>query len=105
MTAIEFMRKQLRKCEINLEREEQRGASEEVLQAIRDKIRFYGEAVEALGAVRCKDCRMAAMLRKPKGEVIADCMLRKFHTDDEDFIEVRGDDFCSYGVRREEDAV
>ena len=53
--------------------------------------------------VRCKDCRMAAMLRKPKGEVIADCMLRKFHTDDEDFIEVRGDDFCSYGVRREDD--
>ena len=61
-------------------------------------------AVDAVQVVRCKDCRMAAMLRKMKGEVIADCMLRKFHTDDEDFIEVCGDDFCSNGVRREDDA-
>lgn len=60
-------------------------------------------AVDAVEVVRCKDCRMSAMLRKQKDEVIADCMLRRFHTDDEAFIEVCGDDFCSYGVRREDD--
>lgn len=78
---------------------------DQAMQQLKDHgIPFGGVAPDVVEVVRCKDCRMAAMLRKPKGEVIADCMLRKFHTDDEDFIEVRGDDFCSYGVRREDDA-
>ena len=99
MTAIEYMQKQLRKCEINLEREEQRGASEEVLQAIRDKIRFYGEAVGAADVTRCKDCvHYKTQNKSPKWNHTAMYCMRAVT------LKMNPDDFCSRGERRKDGA-
>lgn len=48
MTALEYMQRQLKKNQRNLEHEIARGASEEVLENIRRKIGYYEAAVEAL---------------------------------------------------------
>lgn len=58
-------------------------------------------AVDAVEVVRCKDCKYAMLLRKPEGKLIADCLIRKMNSEDEQFCMVSGDDFCSYGERRE----
>ena len=51
MTALEYMEKQVKKCERNLCREFDRGATLEVLNNIRAKIGYYEAAVEALKKV------------------------------------------------------
>jgi hypothetical protein len=48
MTSVEYMKKQIKKHSINLEREAKRNAPEEVLRNIALKINYYEEAVEAL---------------------------------------------------------
>lgn len=48
MTALEYMEKQLRKHQLNYERESARGVSEKMLDDIRAKIGYYEAAVEAL---------------------------------------------------------
>lgn len=48
MTSLEYMERQLNKNRMNLVRETDRGAPEEVLCNIREKIKHYGAAVEAL---------------------------------------------------------
>ena len=60
-------------------------------------------AVDAVAVVRCKDCKYAMLLRKPEGKLIADCWIRKMNSEDEQFCMVSGDDFCSWGERREEE--
>ena len=62
-------------------------------------------AVDAVEVVRCRDCKYAILLRKPEGKLIADCWIRKMNSEDEQFCMVSGDDFCSWGERREENAV
>lgn len=48
MTALEYMEKQLNKHKANYVRESNRGVEERVLDAIRLKISYYEQAVEAL---------------------------------------------------------
>lgn len=48
MTALEYMERQVHKHYMNLEREFERGAPEEVLNNIRLKIGYYEMAVAAL---------------------------------------------------------
>lgn len=48
MTALEFMEKQVRKCQINFEKESGRGAPAEVIGNLLRKIGYYQDAVEAL---------------------------------------------------------
>lgn len=48
MTALEYMEKQVQKHRINYNREVLRGAPEEVLQNIQEKLGHYEEAVAAL---------------------------------------------------------
>jgi len=62
-------------------------------------------AVDAVAVVRCKDCKYAMVLRKPEGKLIADCWIRKMNSEDEQFCMVSGDDFCSWGERREDNAI
>lgn len=61
--------------------------------------------VDAVKVVRCGDCKYAMLLRKPEGKLIADCRIRKMNSEDEQFCMVSGDDFCSFGERREENEV
>ena len=63
---------------------------------------MFISAVDAVEVVRCKDCKYAMLLRKPEGKLIADCWIRKMNSEDEQFCMVSGDDFCSYGERRED---
>ena len=55
MTAIEYMIKQLQKHRLNYERELARGASEEILQNIKNKIDYYEAAVNALKQINVKE--------------------------------------------------
>jgi hypothetical protein len=48
MTSLEYMERQLNKHRMNLVRETDRGAPEEMLCNIREKISHYEDAVEAL---------------------------------------------------------
>lgn len=48
MTTLEYMTKQLQKHRANYERESKRGAKDEMLQNISEKIRHYAVAVDAL---------------------------------------------------------
>lgn len=48
MTALEYMERQVQKHYMNLEREFERGAPQEVLNNIRLKISYYETAVMAL---------------------------------------------------------
>ena len=48
MTAIEYMIKQLQKHRLNYDKESARGASEEMLQNIKNKIGYYEAAINAL---------------------------------------------------------
>ena len=48
MTALEYMEKQVKKHQQNLERESARGACAEILNHIFAKIEYYKQAVEAL---------------------------------------------------------
>jgi hypothetical protein len=48
MTALEYMEKQVAKHRLNFNREWERGAPNEMLQNIAEKIRHYEAAVEAL---------------------------------------------------------
>jgi len=51
MTAVEYMKKQIKKHSITLEHEIKRNAPDEVLCNIALKISYYEEAVEALEGV------------------------------------------------------
>jgi hypothetical protein len=51
MTALEFMEKQLRKCQINFCKEFDRGAPLEVVSNLRLKCGYYEAAIEALKKV------------------------------------------------------
>lgn len=62
-------------------------------------IPFGGEA-DVVAVVRCKDCRNSMLWRKPTDTVIGECLIRKMHSEDEEFCQVGADDFCSYGERR-----
>lgn len=48
MTTLEYMEKQAKKHRLNFHREWERGAPNEMLQNIAEKIRHYEAAVEAL---------------------------------------------------------
>ena len=48
MTALEYMEKQVKKHQLNFCREFDRGAPDEVLENIRNKISYYEAAVKAL---------------------------------------------------------
>ncbi len=48
MTTLEYMEKQLNKHKLNLKKEQERKAPQEVIDNISKKIGYYGEAVEAL---------------------------------------------------------
>lgn len=54
MTAIEYVEKQLRKCEINLEKEIKRDSPQEVIDNIKKKIGYYKECIEALQLISNK---------------------------------------------------
>ena len=56
--------------------------------------------VDAVEVVRCKDCKNAMLFRRPEGKLIADCLIRKMNSEDEQFCMVGADDFCSYGERK-----
>ena len=51
MTAIEYMEKQLSKHKMNLEREQKRNVSQEMIDNIKKKIIYYQEACIALRCV------------------------------------------------------
>lgn len=51
MTALEYMEKQHSKHKANYNREFNRGVSEQILNDIRSKIDFYGQAIRALKTV------------------------------------------------------
>ena len=57
-------------------------------------------AVDAVEVVRCKDCKMCMLWRKPTDTVIGDCRIRKMNSEDEEFCMVGADDFCSHGKKR-----
>lgn len=57
-------------------------------------------AADVVEVVRCKDCRNSMLWRKPTDTVIGECLIRKMHSEDEEFCQVGADDFCSYGERR-----
>ena len=48
MTALEFMEKQLRKCQLNFCRECERDPASEAASNLRRKCEYYEEAIEAL---------------------------------------------------------
>ena len=48
MTALEYMKKQVEVNKKNYNRECERGASADALQNIKNKIRYYEEAVKAM---------------------------------------------------------
>jgi hypothetical protein len=60
-------------------------------------------AVDAVEVVRCKDCKMCMLWRKPTDTVIGECRIRKMNSEDEEFCMVGADDFCSYGERKQGD--
>ena len=94
MTAIEFMEKQLRKCQLNFSRECERDPASEAACNLRRKCEYYAEAIEALREagklVRCKDC---VCFVAETGSCKQHCAVCG--------VEVVEDDFCSYGERRE----
>jgi hypothetical protein len=48
MSALNYFRRQLEKAQFNLKQQTERNASEESLRNIRNKIKWYGDAVRAL---------------------------------------------------------
>ena len=48
MTTLEFMEKQLRQCEINLEQQKERSAPQESITNIEKKIGYYKEVCDLL---------------------------------------------------------
>lgn len=51
MTALEFMEKQLRKCQYNFCKEVERDPASEAASNLRRKCQYYEEAIEALRKV------------------------------------------------------
>ena len=51
--------------------------------------------------VLCKDCKHCMLWNKPIGEHIGDCRFRYMYSDYPTFQNVKANDFCSYGERRE----
>ena len=91
MTTIEFMEKQLRKCQLNFSRECDRDPASDAACNLRRKCEYYAEAIEALRdagkLVLCKDCYWRN---------------RNYCMHPTDGMNVtQDDDFCSYGERRE----
>lgn len=68
MSALKYFRRQLEKAQFNLKQQTERNAPEETLRNIRNKIKWYGDAVRALerpkgfntydhnGAFKCSVC-------------------------------------------------
>jgi len=82
-----------------------KGVLHEYAKQYRDSLlRIIDEqtAVDAVEVVRCRDCRLSMMWRKPADKVIGECMIRKMYSDDEWFYTVAEDGFCSDGKRRED---
>lgn len=50
MTALKYFSRQLEKAQFNLKQQTERNAPEETLRNIRNKIKWYGDAVRALEA-------------------------------------------------------
>ena len=99
MTALEYMKKQLLKHQVNYHREKLRNAPEYMLDNIRMKISYYEAGAKALMVgelVRCKDCKHYRP-QKPfpsyNGHTNYCCRSAN--------IKMSADGFCSYGERKE----
>jgi hypothetical protein len=115
MTALEYMEKQVAKHRLNFNREWERGAPEEVLHNITEKIHHYEAAVEALRKelhetkselVHCRDCKHRRRDKCPMYRVEIVQWMNDELMPEWDEIEhdsTKDDGYCDRGEREEKD--